>query len=202
MAENGDLHVSVGGDFTNVFDSETFLTMLNSRDEAAVALKFHLIMEEFINIWCAKITGLDDLFHGLDFVAFKTKLQIAKNLGLSVDVVRALEKLNWIRNRYSHRLKFQVGTADIESLAALIDNCVPDAMVNKCSEFYVESSGVDQSGLRVSKNHNWSAGSAKKIFIMCVTLTMKMTFWMQSQFDEKGVRYTLTTGLPQSIDRK
>ncbi|CAD7387437.1 hypothetical protein [Xanthomonas arboricola] len=200
MDEVGDMHVPVGGDFIRIFDQETFLSMLNSRDEVAVVLKFHLIMEEFINIWCAKITGSDDLFFGLDFVPFKTKVQIAKNLGLSADLVRALDKLNWIRNRYSHKLKFQADAKELESLAALIDNSIPNSNVSKCSEFSVESSGLDENGVRVSQTHSWASGNAKKIFIMCATLTVKMTFWMQDQFNKKDISYALTTGLPTTID--
>jgi len=195
-------HVPVGGDFVRIFDEQTFLSMLNSRDEAVVALKFHLVMEEFINIWCSKITGLNDFFKGIDFVPFKTKLQIAKNLGLSDDFFRSLDKLNGIRNKYSHRLKFEVGDSDVESLAALIDNCAIDSMVNRCSDFSVESSGLGPDGLRISQLHNWSSDNKKKLFIMCVTLTMKLTFWMQEQFNSKGISYTLTTGLPQEIDHQ
>lgn len=197
---NIDRHVPVGGDFVRIFDEQTFLSMLNSRDEAVVALKFHLVMEEFINIWCSKTTGLDDLFKGMDFVPFKTKLQIARNLGLTDDFFRSLDKLNGIRNKYSHRLKFEVGNSDVESLAALIDNCAVDSKVNRCSDFSVESSGLGQGGVRVSEKHNWSSDNKKKLFIMCVTLTMKLTFWMQERFNEREISYTLTTGLPQEID--
>lgn len=88
---SSDKYVEVGGDFAEIFDQATLLSMLNSHDEAAVALKFHLIMEEFINIWCSKRTYTDDLFAGIDFVPFKTKLAIARNLGLEIGIFKALE---------------------------------------------------------------------------------------------------------------
>lgn len=197
---NGERHIPVCGDFVRIFDEQTFLSMLNSRDEALIALKFHLIMEEFINIWCSKITGLDDLFKGMDFVPFKTKLQIARNLGLNEDFYRSLDKLNGIRNKYSHRLKFEVGNSDVESLASLIDNCDVGSLFSKCSEFTVASSGLGQDGGRVSETHSWASDNKKRLFIMCVTLTTKLTFWMQEQFNGRGISYTLTTGLPQEIE--
>lgn len=196
MSEVESTHVTVGGEFTNIFDQETFLSMLNSTDEALVALKFHLIMEEFLNIWCAKVTGVDDLFSDLDFVPFKTKLQIAKNLGLEDDLFRAFGKVNVIRNKYSHRLKFKATPGDIASLMTLIDNSVPDAKVLSCSAFVIESSGLNQDGVRIHQVHDWSAGSAKKLFIMCALLTLKATFWMQEQFNRRNIPYTLIAGLP------
>lgn len=194
-----ELHVPIGGDFTNIFDPETFLSMLNSLDESTVVLKFHLIMEEFINIWCAKTTSVVDLFANIDFVPFKTKLGVAHNLGIPEDARKALDKLNTIRNRYSHRLKYAASAGDIESLTTLIDNAFPNARVNKCRDFSVDSEGTDVSGARAKQRHDWNSGTSKQFFIMCVILTMKLTFWIQEQFQARGIEYTLTTGLPQDL---
>ncbi len=197
-----ELHVPVGGDFTNIFDAKTLLSMLNSPDESAVVLKFHLIMEEFINIWCAKVAAVDDLFAGIDFVPFKTKLSIAHNLGLPDAGRKALDKLNSIRNRYSHRLNFAASPGDIDSLMALIDNAFADAPVNKCAQFSIESEGFDATGARVKQQHGWNGGTSKQFFIMCVTLTMKLTLWIQSEFNARGIKYELTTGLPQDLSAR
>ena len=45
----------------------------------------------------------------------------------------------------------------------------------------VESTHVTVGGefTNVHQVHDWSAGSAKKLFIMCALLTLKATFWMQ-----------------------
>jgi hypothetical protein len=198
-AADQDLHVPVGGDFTKIFDAKTFLSMLNSLDEATVVLKFHLIMEEFINIWCAKTTAVDDLFAGIDFVPFKTKLAIAHNLGLPEAARKALDKLNTIRNRYSHRLHFAASAGDIESLMTLIDNAFPEAYVNKCAQFTIESEGLDLAGRRIKQKHEWSAGTSKQFFIMCVTLTMKLTLWIQNEFNARGINYQLASGLPTNL---
>lgn len=197
---SSDKYVEVGGDFAEIFDQATLLSMLNSHDEAAVALKFHLIMEEFINIWCSKRTYTDDLFAGIDFVPFKTKLAIARNLGLEIGISKALDKLNTARNRYSHRLKYNMAANDVESLSALIDNAAPEHPVNSCSSFVIESSGIDPQGRLAKQTHSWNSGNPKKLFIMCVTLTMKTTLWIQKEFDDRGISYTLTTGLPKNIN--
>ncbi|MDR6641173.1 hypothetical protein J2X57_000367 [Luteibacter sp. 1214] len=198
---DSELHVPVGGDFTNIFDAKTLLSMLNSQDESTVVLKFHLIMEEFINIWCAKTTAVDDLFAGIDFVPFKTKLAIAHNLGLPDAGRKALDKINTIRNRYSHRLKFEASAGDIESLMTLIDNAFPETNVNKCSQSVISSEGSDAMGRRATQRHEWSSGASKQFFLMCVTLTMKLTIWIQNEFKTRGIAYTLSTGLPQDLAR-
>lgn len=79
------------GKFAEIFDNDDFLSMLNTNEESTVVLKAHLILEEFLNIWSSMVTSTDDLYAG-GFVNFKTKLNIARNLGLSEDIYRTLEK--------------------------------------------------------------------------------------------------------------
>lgn len=82
-------------------------------------------------------------------------------------------------------------------MSTLIDNSVPEAQVLSCCEFVIESSGLDQDGVRVHQVHGWSSSSSKKLFIMCALLTIKATFWMQEEFNKRGIQYTLIAGLPQ-----
>ena len=192
-------NIPIGGDFTTIFDETTFLSMVNSNDEATVALKFHLIMEEFINIWCAKRTMTDDLFSGADFVPFKLKLIIARNLGLEDGISKAFEKLNSVRNKYSHRLKHHISDRDIESLSTLIDNSAQNQKVSDCRTFHVDTSGTDQFGRPATQVHTWNSNSSKKLFIMCIAMTLRVTLWMQDEFIKQGITYTLTTGLPHTL---
>ncbi|MCK0507274.1 hypothetical protein [Aromatoleum anaerobium] len=89
--------------------------MFNSLDEASVVLRAHLILEEFLNIWCGRLTGTDDLFAGT-FVPFKTKLVVARNLGMASEYVEILEKVNEVRNRYSHRRKYVLEQSTLDGL--------------------------------------------------------------------------------------
>jgi hypothetical protein len=121
--------------------------MVHSRDEAAVVLKAHLILEEFLNIWTSKVTGTEDLFAGC-FVPFKTKLSISKNLGLPNDFFVALNKFNDIRNKYSHRRQFNADLQAINSISMKVDSISSDVKLNKCDQFHIELSGLDASGTR------------------------------------------------------
>lgn len=101
----------VGGDFSNVFDHEDYLAMVNTLDDSTLVLKAHLILEEFLGIWASKLTKTDDLFAGT-FVPFKTKLVIGMNLGLSKELCEVLGRFNDVRNRFSHRRKYKIERPD------------------------------------------------------------------------------------------
>jgi hypothetical protein len=88
-----ETHVGVGGDFERVFDHEDYLIMFNSLDEVSMVLRAHMILEEFLNIWCSRTTGTVHLFDGT-FVPFKTKLVVARNLGLASEYEEVLDKFN------------------------------------------------------------------------------------------------------------
>lgn len=75
-----ETHVLLGGDFCSVFDQEDYMIMFNSLDEISVVLRAHLILEEFLNIWCSRIGGLKPQGKGAGFMR---KLKSAKDLGLS-----------------------------------------------------------------------------------------------------------------------
>jgi len=95
-------HVPVGGDFSRIFDHQDYLAMISIPDEATCILRAHLVLEEVLNLWASKLTGTTDLYAGT-FVPFKTKLVIAKNLGMNSGIYSVLDKINEIRNRFSHR---------------------------------------------------------------------------------------------------
>ncbi|MGN2431451.1 hypothetical protein [Pseudomonas syringae] len=95
-----DDHVAVGADFSRIFDPNDFLAMINIPDEAMCVLRGHLILEEFLNLWCSKLTNTEDLYSGT-FVPFKTKLVISKNLGMSGEIFIVADRINEVRNRFS-----------------------------------------------------------------------------------------------------
>ena len=184
-------HIPVGGDFATVFDPQDYLTMVNALDEATVILRAHLVLEEFLNIWAAKITGTEDLFAGA-FIAFKMKLVVCKNLGLATDIYEVLDKFNEIRNRYSHRRKYVLESNALESLAAKVDalNCV--VPLRHCSDFEIYADGTDGLGQRRQVTYRWTDGDTKKkLTIVQVILVMKLSHWMQSAFNTRGIAYKL-----------
>ena len=170
--------------------------MINTREESTVVLKAHLILEDFVNVWASVATKTDDLFAG-EFVAFKTKINIAKNLGLPEDVYKVLKKFNDVRNRYSHRRKYVVDDQEVLSLCRLIDIALPEEMVTPCREFRLQTSGTDASGNQRSQDFDWdSSSNDKKILISFVVFVMKISFWMQKEFISRGINYSMISDAP------
>ena len=126
-------YTSIGGDFANVFDNSDYIALINSTDTAGIILRTHLILEDFINIWCSKITGTEDLFDG-PFIAFKAKLNISKNLGLDKQFYDVLDKFNTIRNRYSHRRQYLLEESSLDSLCTSIDMLPPTEKILSCQK--------------------------------------------------------------------
>jgi hypothetical protein len=189
--ENADTTVGVGGDFARVFDHEDYLTMFNSLDEVSVVLRAHMILEEFLNIWCSRITNTEDLFLGA-FFPFKTKLVIAKNLGLSADYEIILNKFNDIRNSYSHKRKYILEASRLELIKNKVNALNSEKPMLPCEQFYIEASGTDQLGQRKEVKLEWSTMDTKKrVLLIFIQLVMKFVQWMQQEFIRRGIAYNL-----------
>jgi hypothetical protein len=187
----GPDHLAVGGDFARVFDPEDYLTMVNALDEATVVLRAHLVLEEFLNIWAAKITGTEDLFDG-GFVPFKTKLFICKNLGIDGALADVLDKVNTIRNRYSHRRKYKLEESALNGLKDAVDSLRSEKELLPCDKFEIYLEGKDASGNRKQITYTWESADVKKrLALVQVILVLKLIQWMQSAFNARGIQYNL-----------
>ena len=184
-------HMPIGGDFAAVFDPDDYITMINALDEATVILRAHLVLEEFLNIWAAKVTNTDDLFSGA-FVQFKMKLVVCKNLGLSSEIHDVLDKFNEIRNRYSHRRKYALEVNALDSLAAKVDGLECEVPLRACKDFELYADGTDGLGQRQLVTYRWVDSDVKKrLTIIQVVLVMKLAHWMQKAFNSRGIAYKL-----------
>jgi hypothetical protein len=186
-----DRTLNIGGDFVRVFDHEDYLTMFNSLDEVTVVLRSHMILEEFLNIWCNRITNTEDLFSGA-FFPFKTKLVIATNLGLAQEYESILDKFNDIRNRYSHKRKYVLEKSQLDAIRNKVNALNATPPMRPCQEFYLEASGNNAFGQRQQIKLEWPAmDTKKKILVIFIQLVMKFTQWMQSEFNRRGISYNL-----------
>lgn len=68
----------VGGDLSKAFDPNLILSLTHSDDLIGVVLRIHFSLEELLNLWCDKITKVDN-FLDIGFIGFDKKLLIAKN---------------------------------------------------------------------------------------------------------------------------
>ena len=188
MNEN---HVPIGGDFSRIFDHKDYLAMISIPDEATCILRGHLILEEVLNLWSSKITSAEDLYSGA-FVPFKTKLVVSKNLGMSEELYKVLDKVNEIRNRFSHRKGYELEASAIESLKVKVDQIVPSAKVNKCEVFQAFVKGKDQNGQPTEITYTWdSSDNRVKFVLIFVILMLKITHWIQDEFNTRGINYKI-----------
>jgi hypothetical protein len=191
-------YVGVGGDFGRVFDPEDYLTMVNALDEATVVLRIHLVLEEFLNIWSSRVTRTDDLFEGT-FVPFKTKLTICQNLGLDGAFAAVIDKVNDIRNRYTHRRKYKIEENALLSLRDKITALPSEQELLPCEKFEIYLDGVDQTGQRKQISYSWqTADTKKRLAIIQIILVLKLVQWMQKEFNARGIAYNLVV-FPASL---
>lgn len=193
-----DNHVPVGGDFSKIFDPNDFLAMINIPDEALCVLRAHLILEEFLNLWSGKVTSTEDLYAG-GFVAFKTKLIISKNLGLSDEIFTIMDKINEIRNRFSHRKGHALEASMLEALKRKVDLALPEAPVLKCEEFSLWAGGKDQHGKPAQITYGWKGADTRiRFLIVFMVFMLKLTHWIQEAFNLRGIPYEIAVVPNQS----
>lgn len=183
--------VAVGGDFNRIFDHEDYLAMISIPDEATCVLRGHLILEEVLNLWSSKVTNTDDLYAGI-FVSFKTKLVVSKNLGMSEEIFTVLDKVNDIRNKFSHRKGYQLEKSQITSLKNYVDDVVKSAMIRKCEAFHVFVGGKDENGKPKETTYTWeNSDNRVKFVLVFVVLMLKLTYWIQNEFIDRSIAYTI-----------
>ncbi|MFB1118092.1 hypothetical protein RF240_19340 [Dickeya dadantii] len=184
-------HIAVGGDFSRIFDHKDYLAMISIPDEATCILRGHLILEEVLNLWSSKITSTEDLYAGI-FVSFKTKLVVSRNLGISEEIFSVLDKVNDIRNKFSHRKGYQLENSQIESLKTKVDNLIGSALTQSCETFDVFVGGRDEHGNPKEIVYTWSSSDNRVKFVLIfVILMLKITSWIQSEFSRRGIEYNI-----------
>lgn len=178
--------IVIGGDYDLIFDHEEYLAMIAIPDEATCVLRGHLILEEVLNLWSNKLTKTEDLYNG-GIIAFKTKLIISKNLGLSIDIYTVLDKVNKIRNRFSHRKGYKLEKSELDSLKDLVNKIVPLAKLQNCEKFDVVVGSKDKE-----VSHTWEESNNRiRFVIIFVILMLKLTYWLQIEFQKRSIEFTI-----------
>ena len=147
-------------DFDVVFDKEDYLSMVQAHDESAAVLRAHLVLEEFLNVWAAKITATPDLFAG-GFISFKNKLQICQNLGLEFKFCKIAESINEMRNGYSHRRKYELQPSKLNAMAAQIDGLPSKTDIGRCKNFEIALAGTSPDGQPQTWEYTWATADSE-----------------------------------------
>jgi len=189
-------HVAISGDFSRIFDAADYMAMVNGTDEASCVLRGHLVLEEFLNLWIDKRTSTEDIFNGA-FISFKSKLKVSRNLGLNKLHFAVLSHINDIRNRFGHRKGYVMEKSEIEALANKIDAISEPEKMVPCRNFSAYLSGKDQNGNQKDVEHKYEDSDLRMRFIILfVAFMLKLSWWLQSEFNARNIKYTIIDGLP------
>ena len=113
--------VRVGGDVLGAFDDEVITALANTQDLIGAVLRVHFCLEEFLNIWCNKVTNNKDFFD-FGFIGFDKKIKIAVKLGLPENLSVIFKLFNSIRNKYAHDTSAQITMEQLNDIRVKIDN--------------------------------------------------------------------------------
>lgn len=112
----------VGADFSDIFDLNIIIALINSNDEIGSVLRIHFMLENLIELWCNKITENENFFDFRPRPSFSLKLEIAKKLRLNSEMARFIKTFNTVRNDIAHQKESIISTKVIDSLRHALDS--------------------------------------------------------------------------------
>lgn len=152
-------YVEINNDLGFFLDPEKFVPLLSIKDEASVLLRLSLLIENFLEIFINNVRkpGTEQFIKPSRY--FIPKLEICVALGLPLSIANSLVKLNSIRNKFAHKIDYQMTNEDyleIERSVNIIDinEVNPLGAFNLESLQYMFSVGVDS--LMFIKNAEFS----------------------------------------------
>lgn len=110
----------VGGDLSKAFDQKTMKALVSTPDLIGAVLRVHFCLEELLNLWCEKITSVQDFFD-IGFIGFEKKLLIAEKLGFPEQLSVIFRKFNKIRNMFAHDSNTELSIQMLDDIRHLID---------------------------------------------------------------------------------
>lgn len=116
-------HTRAGGDISAAYNLETIFALIETKDLLGAVLRVHFCLEEFLNIWCDKITGCDDFFDlgKGKYIMFDMKLSISKKLGLPSELAEVFTLFNRIRNKFAHKTNISITDDELNNIRYAID---------------------------------------------------------------------------------
>lgn len=93
-----------------------FIEALAAEDELGLVVRTHLYVEAALNrsfLFRFQVSQEELSTIGLSFAQ---KIKLAKVLGISSSILRSLERLNTIRNKFAHRLESTLDVGEVHNL--------------------------------------------------------------------------------------
>lgn len=163
-------NINFYGEFTSVHDVEVMGALVGTKDLIGAVLRVHFILEEFLNLWCSKVTGCEDFFNLKHFVGFGLKLAISEKLGLPSELVDVFRLFNKIRNNFAHEGKPVISDDQLNSIRYAIDRIAVDKTKNLKGvafhghEFYWDTPNVSSID-RLILNYFTFNGKLREVFV-------------------------------------
>ncbi|AJA17996.1 TPA: DUF4145 domain-containing protein [Bacillus thuringiensis] len=119
-----------------------FLTVTDGEDSLQIVLRGHLYVEyELERLLRHNIENPDSIL--TNRFMFMNKLNLATALGLLPESKKkAYKKLNDLRNKYAHKIRFEVSDKDLEDFISVMDREVKDDFVEKHKGVHVADTNL------------------------------------------------------------
>lgn len=178
--------VRIGGDVLGAFDDEVLTALSNTEDLIGAVLRIHFCLEEFLNIWCNKITNNNDFFD-FGFIGFDKKIKISKKLGLPEDLSDIFHLFNGIRNKYAHATSAAITIAQLNDIKQRIDGLPNFGLkaIPKCDDPEFQT----PIGDKILSWNGTEMTTKDKIVFLYFVFSMKILGIYGNEFLRKGIAY-------------
>ncbi|EMM6716703.1 TPA: hypothetical protein MBF06_001110 [Klebsiella aerogenes] len=114
--------MKIDHDFGYFLDPNKMASIANYEDESAALLKLMLIHEDFLRVVIENLRpeGSEKYNAIQSYKYFAPKLSAAVLLGLPVSLADAMAELNSIRNKYAHKIDYEITNEEVDKLAEVI----------------------------------------------------------------------------------
>lgn len=175
----------IGADFSDVFDLNIIIALINSNDEIGAVLRIHFMLESLIELWCNKITENEDFFGFKPRPNFSLKLEIAKKLGLNAEIARFIKTFNTVRNDMAHQKENIISTKVIDSLRHALDS-----MPSYGEELIPKIGDSDWSIQIDQRRYTWNSpdmSNIDRLMFLYFTFSMKVIDIFKKELTERGI---------------
>ncbi|HBW0991172.1 TPA: hypothetical protein MEE87_002017 [Klebsiella aerogenes] len=114
--------MKIDHDFGYFLDPNKMASIANYEEESAALLKLMLIHEDFLRVVIENLRpeGSEKYNAIQSYKYFAPKLSAAVLLGLPVSLADAMAELNSIRNKYAHKIDYEITNEEVDKLAEVI----------------------------------------------------------------------------------
>lgn len=178
--------VRIGGDVQGAFDDEVITALANTQDLIGAVLRVHFCLEEFLNIWCNKVTDNNDFFD-FGFIGFDKKIKIAVKLGLSESLAGIFKLFNSIRNKYAHDTSAKITIEQLNDIRIKIDG-LPNfgsQSIPKCDD----PSFQTPVGNKVLSWNGVDISTKDRLVFLYFVFSMKILGIYVAEFNKRGITF-------------